>query len=75
MIRLDEYRIAIFTPYYNLSPPPWKVVINSMSSFLYFCHYQKGVSPANLVLIFIHIGLRVEGDETRPLQVVLEDRV
>ena len=34
VIRLDEYRLVIFTPSYDPPPPTWKVVANSMSSFL-----------------------------------------
>ena len=33
-IRLYEYHLVIFTPYYEPSPPPWKVVANNMPSFL-----------------------------------------
>ena len=32
LIILDAYILVIFTPYYDPSPPPWKVVANSMSS-------------------------------------------
>ena len=31
-----------FTPYYDPSPPPWKVVVNSMSSFFQLIYFQKG---------------------------------
>ena len=41
VIILDVYIIVIFTPYYDPSPPPWKVVANSISSCLYYHHYQK----------------------------------
>ena len=34
VIILDVYLIVIFTPYYDPSPPLWKVVSNSMSSCL-----------------------------------------
>ena len=34
VIRLDIYLLVIFTPYYDPSPPPWKVVSYSMSSCL-----------------------------------------
>ena len=34
VIRLDEYSLMIFTPYYDPSPPPEKVVANIMSFFL-----------------------------------------
>ena len=37
-----KYILVVFTPYYDPSPPLWKVVVNSMSSFLYYCHNQKG---------------------------------
>ena len=39
---INEYRLVIFIIYYDPSPPPWKLVANSMSSFLCYCHYQKG---------------------------------
>ena len=42
VIRLDVYYIFVFTLYYDPSPPSWKVMANRMSSFLWYCHYQKG---------------------------------
>ena len=34
VIRLDEYSLVIFTPYYDPSPPLWKLLANIMSSFM-----------------------------------------
>ena len=39
IMRLTVYLLVIFTPYYDPSPPPWKVVANGTYSCLQYCHY------------------------------------
>ena len=42
VIILDIYLLLIFIPHYEPSPPPCKVMTNSMSSCWYYRHYHKG---------------------------------
>ena len=48
VIILYVYLLVIFTPYYYPSPPPWKVVENSMPSCWYYLHYQKCYMPVSV---------------------------